>query len=66
MSNFRFFTVAEITFLQSQILNNIMRGFKESINATMDWWLTDECREFYQERQYRISIMEHTEGQLSL
>lgn len=62
MSNYRDFTVAEINFLQAKILENILEGFSQTIQATLDWWLTDECKQFFQERQYRITEFFNTSG----
>lgn len=55
MSNYRMFTVAEINFLQSELFKSIMGGFEESVQTTMEWFVTDEAKDFFQQRQYRIT-----------
>lgn len=62
MSNYRMFTLPEILFFQSDWWNFFKETFSESVAMTMDWWRSDEAKEFYQERQGRLTTFFNESG----
>lgn len=55
MSNYRQFTLEEILWMQGKFWDFFKETFTQSVQRTMDWWISDEARDFFQERQGRLT-----------
>lgn len=62
MSNYRQFTLEEVMMMQGLYWNFFKETFEESVKKTLEWWVTDEARQFYQERQGRITNFFNSSG----
>lgn len=55
MNRYPFLTNAELLFFQNTYLKFFADTFQANIDNTIVWWASDEAREFFQERQGRLT-----------
>lgn len=55
MKSYRFFTDAEMGVFENAFLKLFADTFQMNIDNTIAWWVTDEAREFFQQRQGRLT-----------